>query len=147
MLTRLVKLAPGIKERWNVTLLQRKDLECALNLVYILELLVDDRNEDIQEDEESEQLEEHPVEVRYGSFGICAVMHNLVPTLARRWADKNTDTVVEGVEVHMLQVQGAIVTLLDVSEKSHAGHSEREDDEHEEQSDICNVVHGEVECL
>ena len=83
VISRLVKLAPSIEENLNVTLLQREDIERVLRHIHILELLIYDGNKDIDEYEEGEQLEGCPVEVRYRSFGICTVMHDLIPALAR----------------------------------------------------------------
>ena len=80
MLTTLVELTPSVKERRYVSLLQREHLKSRLDLVDVLEFFVDDRNEDVQEDKEGQQLEDHPVDVSDCTFFNDAVMHDVVPT-------------------------------------------------------------------
>lgn len=81
VLSTFIELLPCNEERCDIAFLQRKHLKSAFDLMHILEFLIDDRDEDVQEYEESCQLERHPVEVRNAASLFYAVVHDHVPTL------------------------------------------------------------------
>ena len=111
MLPTLIELTPGVKEWLNVSLFEWEDLKCALNLIHILELLIDDGDEHVQENEERKQLENQPVEVGDDSLLKSAVMHDIVPTFSRRGPQQHTDTVIEASEVQIFLVDHSVVAF------------------------------------
>ena len=140
MLAALVELTPGVKEWLNVSLFERQDLERTLNLVHILEFLIDDGDKHVQENKERKQLENQPVEVGDDSLLERTVMHDIVPTFTCWGPEQDTDTVIEAIEVQILLVNRAIVSLQYISEKGHSSDCKCESDQYEKQGDISNVV-------
>ena len=140
MLSALVKLTPGVKEWLNVSLFERQDLERTLNLIHILEFLIDDGDKHVQENKERKQLENQPVEVGDDSLLERTVMHDIVPTFSSGRPQQHTDTVVEASEIQILLVNHTVLAFQDVAEEGHSSHCKGENDQHEEQGYVGNVI-------
>ena len=97
--------------------------------MHVLEFFVDDGDEHVQEDEESSQLERHPVEVGDATSVDHAVVHDHVPTLTSGRSDQDADTQIECPEVQVLVVDH--LTFLNVAKELHSSHGVGENDQHE----------------
>ena len=67
-------------------------------------------------------------------------MHYIVPTFTCWRSEQDTDTVIEGIEVQILLVNCAIVTLQYISKEGHSSDSKCESDQYEKKGDISYIV-------
>lgn len=101
-MTERIVSCPRILESLDILLLQTEYIVLVLTGLNIMEALVNDRNEDIHENEESGHHERKPEDKGEGSFRLLALMHDAVPGFTGASAPQRCDRKVERTEVSIL---------------------------------------------
>ena len=82
-LTHWIVLGPSVLEGLDVLLLESQDVILVLCSLVVIETFTNDGNEHVHENEESNQLEEKPVDNGNGALVLQASVHDSVPRLTR----------------------------------------------------------------
>lgn len=90
--------------------------------------VIDDRNEDIHEDEEHDYLEGDPEDKSIYTCFLVALVHDSIPGLSSCCPEQSHESHIERFEVRILVYE---IPVLDLIKQAHSSYSKREQDESE----------------
>ena len=94
-LSHWVVFCPCALEGLDVLFLETEDVVLIFRGLNIIEIFIDDGNENIHENEESQELEEDPVYVGHNSFSVDTFMHDAVPRFSSASSPKSRNSGIE----------------------------------------------------
>ena len=110
-----IHFGPTLEESVNVSFFETQNFKVRLHLIHILEFFIDDRNENVHEDEEAEHLKHDPVKDGNLALFKNTIVHNHVPTFPCCTSHQQIYRFVKGVKIQVIPLYCPILANLDIS--------------------------------